>query len=318
MNELVNINEDFVLGLDYNLNADEFAICLELLCMYHSKKESLLYFDKTIFRQKMNILSGQHFKNCLRNLYESKIIIEKIEELPRKRSMKLTLTDTFISYMKDGKYVVDQSVFNEIVTKSTNNRMLHMYYYVDMVDKSTKYPNITMLTYENMEKYLGFTENTITKYSKTLHNLDLIKIKELKYKNNDSATIIKPIRRKIKRKNKLTESKLEQLVIKNIHLVEEGMTFVDNQVEVQDGIIDILARDKKGHLCIIELKIVNHCKDLVFQSAYYPTQILGESRMITIAPDYKERIKLALESLRYVEMKTYKIEDDKITIDDLK
>jgi RecB family endonuclease NucS len=84
------------------------------------------------------------------------------------------------------------------------------------------------------------------------------------------------------------------------------MKYVDNQVDIEYGRIDILAKDKNDILCIIELKVDNDCKDIVFQCAYYITQFKEETkRMITIAPDYSYRIKNALKMLPYVETYVY-------------
>lgn len=71
---------------------------------------------------------------------------------------------------------------------------------------------------------------------------------------------------------------------------------------------------------MIELKIVNNCKDIVFQSAYYPTQFDEKVRVITICPDYTGKIKNALEKLGYVEMKEYYFKgvNNKIYVEDVK
>lgn len=102
------------------------------------------------------------------------------------------------------------------------------------------------------------------------------------------------------------EKNLERfLIYRGLQDIEEGMSFIDNQVEIENGFIDILARDRNGKLCIIELKITDSDKSLIFQSAYYPTQFDEEVRMITIAPNYSKKIELALRNMNNVELKTY-------------
>lgn len=44
------------------------------------------------------------------------------------------------------------------------------------------------------------------------------------------------------------------------------MNFIDRQYKVENGIIDIIAKDKNGTKCIIELKVVEDDKSLVWQS----------------------------------------------------
>lgn len=51
-----------------------------------------------------------------------------------------------------------------------------------------------------------------------------------------------------------TESLLEDFSCDYIDLIEDGMTFVERQHKVEYGVIDILAEDKNGVKCVIELK----------------------------------------------------------------
>lgn len=116
--------------------------------------------------------------------------------------------------------------------------------------------------------------------------------------------------------SKITEKDLENIIIKDLSIVEEGMILIDNQHPIQDGFIDILARDKFGKLCIIELKKVKNDSKIIQQCVYYPTQFDEDLRMITIAPDYSNKISKSLQSLSYVEMKIYSFEDDVLTVRD--
>jgi len=109
-----------------------------------------------------------------------------------------------------------------------------------------------------------------------------------------------------------SESDLEKYLSTRLYLIEEGMRLVATQHNVKGGIIDILARDKEDRLCIIELKVNKKAKDLAWQCMYYPLQFKDEEglRMITIAPDYDQSIKVVLDKLTYVEVKTYQNTDD--------
>ncbi|KOS61581.1 hypothetical protein AN161_17970 [Lysinibacillus sp. FJAT-14222] len=105
------------------------------------------------------------------------------------------------------------------------------------------------------------------------------------------------------------ERKLEDYLQNNISLIEEGMTFIDRQVPVDHGFIDIVARDKNGSKCVIELKSVNNDKRLPYQCLYYPTQIKGNTRMLVVAPDYREDMLVSLNKLD-VELYTYEMSND--------
>lgn len=115
----------------------------------------------------------------------------------------------------------------------------------------------------------------------------------------------------------ISEKELEMMLIKDLNVIEDGMTLIKNQHPVGNGFIDILARDKNGKLCIIELKVVKDCKDIIYQSVYYPTQFEEKVRMITICPDYSNKISKSLNSLKNVEMKQYYCENNEIKIKDI-
>ncbi|MEH7754780.1 endonuclease NucS domain-containing protein [Bacillus toyonensis] len=101
------------------------------------------------------------------------------------------------------------------------------------------------------------------------------------------------------------ESLLEDLLCDHIFTIEEDMHFIERQYRVENGIIDIIANDKNGTKCIIELKTVEDDKSLVWQSAYYPSCFNEDVRMITIAPNYSNRIYNALKNIKNVEMKIF-------------
>ncbi|MED1624176.1 endonuclease NucS domain-containing protein [Bacillus pseudomycoides] len=113
------------------------------------------------------------------------------------------------------------------------------------------------------------------------------------------------------------ETLLEDILCDHIGTIEEGMTFIERQYRVGNGIIDIIAKDKNGTKCIIELKKVEDDKSLVWQSAYYPFCFDEDVRMITIAPNYSDRIYNALKNISNVKMKVFgKDENGKFQIKD--
>lgn len=121
-----------------------------------------------------------------------------------------------------------------------------------------------------------------------------------------------------KAKFQLLESDLEELVINDLHKIENGMRYIDNQYNVEHGTVDILARDKNGVLCIIELKVVDNCKTIIWQCLYYPTQFNENVRVITVCPDYKKYIYDTLKLMPNVELYIYDILDNQIVINNIK
>jgi hypothetical protein len=122
-------------------------------------------------------------------------------------------------------------------------------------------------------------------------------------------------------KSRLTfrkEKSLEKHLVENMNLIEDGMSLVKTQYEIDGGFIDILAIDKFGTKCIVELKVTPDDRSLVFQSVYYPSHFEEKVRMITICPNYSKRIYRSLKLLNNVEIKQYIVENDLLIIKDFK
>jgi Holliday junction resolvase-like predicted endonuclease len=114
------------------------------------------------------------------------------------------------------------------------------------------------------------------------------------------------------------EKVLETLISNNLNQIEEGLTLIKTQYEVDNGFIDILAKDNQGITTIIEIKIKKDDPKLVEQCVYYPTQFEEQTRIITIAPTYSNKLYSTLSYLGYVEIKNYYIEDNCLKISDFK
>ena len=98
----------------------------------------------------------------------------------------------------------------------------------------------------------------------------------------------------------ITESDLEDYLIRHLDLIEKDLKYLEHQYPLNEGRIDILAKDKDENIVIIELKIVED-KHLLWQSIYYPQEIkkeYGEKvRMIVICPTYSEYLLGPLSTL---------------------
>ena len=213
-----------------------------------------------------------------------------------------------------------------------------------------KYPNNDILvfneylTLENLGKFIGISKNIITKVVKNLQELNVINVvsggknpptiyfnpnlissgeciscstiemfddiahseraKKLKFNYTSKKY------KKDKQEYYHTEKDIEKYLSENLNIIEEGLTLIKQQYKVENGYIDILARDKNNVICIIEIKKVDNDKSIVEQCVYYPSEFDEETRMIAIAPSYKDRILKALTSLKYVEIRTYQHHQD--------
>lgn len=110
----------------------------------------------------------------------------------------------------------------------------------------------------------------------------------------------------------VSEEVVEDFIVENIEIIENGMKYIDRQVGVSGGIIDILAMDRDENICVIEVKI-KHDKSIVWQAMHYPNEVRKiwprrKVRMITVSPSYNEYVLKELKRIDEVETKTYNIE----------
>ena len=137
----------------------------------------------------------------------------------------------------------------------------------------------------NVPKIDGFTQVNKLNLEDNLKNL--LKVED------KSTTFIK-------------ENDLEDYLINHLNLIEDGLIYLSRQYELDEGKIDILAKDKNGDLVIIELKIEVD-KRIIWQCLYYPIEIQKiypnkNIRMMTIMPTYPNYI---LEPLNKLNVEKY-------------
>lgn len=119
----------------------------------------------------------------------------------------------------------------------------------------------------------------------------------------------------------ISEKQLEDYLIENLELIEEGLEFIENQVQVQNGFIDILAKDKDGIYCVIELKI-NEDRSIMWQAIHYPKEIrkmkkVSKVRMITVANDYSKALETSLKMTPGIELLKYDLKVKNSEIEDI-
>lgn len=107
----------------------------------------------------------------------------------------------------------------------------------------------------------------------------------------------------------ITEQELEDYLIQHLSLIEDGLRYIDRQVWIKDGRIDVLAMDRESRYVILELKVAED-KELLWQCLYYPSAFqekekVKDVRMITIAPDYPKHILHPLKKIKGIEMVQY-------------
>lgn len=102
---------------------------------------------------------------------------------------------------------------------------------------------------------------------------------------------------------KIAEKELEGMLKDNLHLVEEGLKFIDNQITAGRGPLDILAVDSGSSLVVIELKVSESDEMLMQAIDYYHwvfEHIDSIKRMYpTSGVDYRQTPRLILIALSF-------------------
>ncbi|MET3508300.1 endonuclease NucS domain-containing protein [Halalkalibacter oceani] len=111
----------------------------------------------------------------------------------------------------------------------------------------------------------------------------------------------------------LPERIIEEIITKNINILENGMRIIGTQKKIENGVIDIIAKDRNNVLTIIEVKSYSSDGREIYQSIYYPSVFDETTRMIIIAPHYKESV---YESLKEIHRNIRPIEIMKLYCND--
>lgn len=236
---------------------------------------------------KLNKISG--FENSLKNIIESLLFRYTSKKI-------LTTNNVFISYRNyiesTLKIINDYTKKHLIGINSPYVTEIRYYYNLTKLNelfdikeiKST--PKIKGFKYTN--KYYEKIELE-TKY--------LRYVQAVSFDTNDLTTI--------------TEEDFETYLYKHLFEIEEGLRPVSRQFALNDGKVDILAKDKNNVFVILELKTTND-KHLIWQALYYPDAFKEktgnkEVRMITVCPSYPQFILKPLQKIKNIEMIEYEL-----------
>ncbi len=118
------------------------------------------------------------------------------------------------------------------------------------------------------------------------------------------------------RAHSVPERVVEDVLSKDLGIIEDGLELVRRQYMVSGGRIDILARDREGRLVVIEVKSGLADDSTLTQLLSYMSSIEGEEgkpvRGIIVAEDFTRRLLLAskkIDSVKLVKIRPH------ITID---
>ena len=118
------------------------------------------------------------------------------------------------------------------------------------------------------------------------------------------------------------ERDVEEHLIRNLGTLEKGLRFVERQVVIDVGRVDILAEDASGRRVVIELKVGDAKDAAVGQIArylgWYARKDKKPPRGMLIAGDFPEPVRYAAEAVKDLELVRYRVQFafDSIAVED--
>jgi hypothetical protein len=285
--------------------------------IYCESDKDIVELDKRDFNRLFNISDDRSIKKYLKCLKEQKYIDYEHEKI--QHFIKLEVFRSKYKYTS-----IDTLIFN---TLRNDFRFIQLYLYY----KKKNEGGIFVLPYTQIQNDIEFHSTYIKKINTVLEKAGLLKIgivvdeegtvkqsytvlgnvndidlldeEDIVISNN---SIEGNTQKKLIRYN-CPEARIEKYLINKLDLIEKGMQYINCQYSVENGFVDILAKDMKGNMCIIEVKNNPYNKDICFQSLYYPQTIGGNTRMIVLNSDYQNRILKALKQIENIEIYKYRL-----------
>lgn len=108
------------------------------------------------------------------------------------------------------------------------------------------------------------------------------------------------------------ERDVETHLVRSLDSIEKGLRFVDRQVSIDVGRVDILAEDSNGRRVVIELKVGTAKDSAVGQIArylgWYGRQDGQRPRGMLIASEFPEAVRYAAEAIPDLALVEYKVQ----------
>lgn len=169
---------------DNTLESTCFAAYAKLVHIYQKdpQKRDVLVMNHSKFKNVIGVKSNQKLKAIFIELYDRKLIHNKIDSFPKIGNIEVKL-NTFFDAKKCGKAKEDRFYFAQlpylILSPLIINQIGHiglrlLYYYQSYINGTKR--DFCFTSYELINKETGLSENTITKYNKILVSTKMLKI----------------------------------------------------------------------------------------------------------------------------------------------
>lgn len=160
-----------------NLSHESFLVYCKLIQHYYvNKGESYnIQIDHKKFMYFCNIKANQTFKKCINQLYDFKLVENKIDKLPRNGSIEIELNSKYVCNNKDFKfaqlpyYLLDKCVIDLIGLEGL--RLL--YYFKTYINNANEY---CFSSRETIANEIGSNPKTVDKYVGLIKKNKFIKV----------------------------------------------------------------------------------------------------------------------------------------------
>lgn len=282
-----------------DLLENEIIKNLSYLYNKNIKDESLLlilYLRATAFYKKEILSSEELSLFIITELNLPKKLIYKNESI----SLTNRYSDNCLLNITDGfLYKILDNHYNDVRMGFKNGRVIiSEIYSMSLEDAKKKIKSIKGKDRKNIYKYFMFD------YINKQFNIELNNINKLEgvYYASDHPINTQPIDFMYKQiydlyksyNEKLIERELEDYIVKNNIF---DIKILHRQFKVESGIIDLIGMNNKNEIFLIELKVVNKPKDLIWQVNSYKhdlSKIYNNVKVMVVAPKLDNSILNAL------------------------
>jgi hypothetical protein len=162
------------------LTPKSFVAFAKLYEMYGKNKSNILEIDHKAFKNYLSTSDNRSFKAILDNLYDNDLILEKIDKLPRRSALKITLNPKMTPLGK-------KNMFTQIDVRVLDKKMLDeigfvgirlLYYYESRINRLELYKDHCYASIETIATEIGCAKDTVIKYNEVLEKRKLIRIKK--------------------------------------------------------------------------------------------------------------------------------------------
>lgn len=165
---------------DPNLSSEEFSVYAVLIRLYFSKKEEVnpIQVNHKRISERLGIPKNETLKKYINGLYEKELILNKVDALPRKGLIGITLNESRlpvkgsnITFTQTTESIVSSECVSQIKMKG-----IRLYFYLKSYMDTRHTPSFAYPSMDRISAETGIAKNTIRKHLSLMKNKRFIDI----------------------------------------------------------------------------------------------------------------------------------------------